>query len=208
MTGLFPPLPVFIDLTGRAVVLLSGDVEAAAVARRLLDAGAGVTVIHPAPGVEIAALAPAARLLARRWRTADLAGAALVIAAGGDRRRARIAARAARALFLALNDPEHSDIQLGSSLAQGPLAFGVAAAGAAPVIGDVVVRRLEAFLPPGYGQFLEAAGRAAAEITTAYAGETARDAFWRATAEAAFDHARVSPQTDWDRWLADRLAPR
>ncbi|TPW02522.1 MAG: hypothetical protein FD124_3370, partial [Alphaproteobacteria bacterium] len=49
MTSLFPLLPVFLDLTGRAVVLLSAEAGLAPLARRFLDAGAGVTAIDPSP---------------------------------------------------------------------------------------------------------------------------------------------------------------
>lgn len=205
MTSLFPPLPVFLDLTGRAVVLLAGDAGAAALARTLLDAGAGVTVVDPAPSGEMRALAPSVRLIERRWRAADLAGATLVTAPRTEIRRARQAARAARALFLAPGEPGFSDIQMGSAVAQGPLALGVFAAGAAPAVGEAIARRIEAAAPPGYGGFLEAAARLADAAENALPDAVARDAFWRATAEAAFDHARGDAPEDWDAWIVARF---
>lgn len=205
MTSLFPFLPVFLDLTGRAVVLLNGDAPAADLARRFLDAGAGVTVVSPEPVPDMQALTPSVRLLERRWRAADLTGAALVVAPQTDRRRAKAAARVARALFLAIDDPALSDIHLGSAVAKGPLAFGVTTAGASPVIGDVIARRLEAAVPPAYRGFLEAAARAAQIAGAELVDAASRDAFWRATAEAAFDIASEAPETDWDLWIARRF---
>lgn len=205
MTSLFPPLPVFLDLTGRAVVLLAADEATADLARRLLDAGAGVTVIAPEPSEAMRALSPSIRLVARRWRSADLAGATLVAAPRSEARRARQAARAARALFLAPGEPGLSDILLGSAVAHGPLALGVSAAGAAPAVGEVIARRIEAAVPAGFGGFLEAAARLAAEAETVLPDPAARDSFWREAAEAAFDHARGGGAEEWESWIASRF---
>jgi len=149
MTSLFPLLPVFLDLTGRAAVLLSAEAGLASLARRLLDSGAGVTAIDPEPSSALVALAPSVRIIARRWRSSDLVGAALVVAGSAERRpaRAKAAARAVRALFLTHDDPALSDILLGSAMARGPLAFGVTAAGIAPAVGDAIVRRFAAAVP-------------------------------------------------------------
>lgn len=205
MTSLFPPLPVFLDLTGRAVVLLSADAAAAELARTLLDAGAGVTAIDPEPSDAMRALSPSVRLVERRWRSADLAGATLVAAPRTEARRARQAARAVRALFLAPGEPGLSDILLGSAVAHGPLALGVSAAGAAPAVGAVIARRIEAAVPPGYDGFLAAAARLAAEVEAVLPDPAARDSFWRETAEAAFDQARVGGEEDWAAWIAARF---
>lgn len=205
MTSLFPPLPVFLDLTGRAVVLLAADAAAAELARTLLDAGAGVTVIDPAPSEAMRALAPSIRLVERRWRSADLAGATLVAAPRTEPRRARQGARAARALFLAPGEPGLSDILLGSAVAHGPLALGVSAAGAAPAVGEVIARRIEAVVPPGYGGFLEAAARLSEEAEALLPDPAARDSFWRETAEAAFEQARGGGAEDWGSWIASRF---
>lgn len=115
MSGLFPYLPVFLDLAGRGVVLLAGVPDAPAVARRFLDAGAAVTVIDPEPADAIAALSPPIRLLRRRWRAADMAGAALVVC-GPDEPRAGAARQAARtvgAMFGLMGNPDGSEMMFG-----------------------------------------------------------------------------------------------
>ena len=115
MSGLFPYLPVFLDLAGRGVVLLAGVPDASAVARRFLDAGAAVTVIDPEPPVAMAELSPPIRLLRRRWRAADMTGAALVVCGPGEHRAAaaRQAARAAGAMFGLMGDPDRSEMMFG-----------------------------------------------------------------------------------------------
>lgn len=205
MTSLFPLLPVFLDLTGRAVVLLSAEAGLAPLARRFLDAGAGVTAIDPAPSVEMAALQPSLRILARRWRSSDMSGAALVVAGADEARGARIAARSARALFASLGDPGHSDVLLGSTVALGSLAIGVTAAGAAPGVGEAIAKRVEAVVPEGYGQFLEAAARTHDKVVSAMPDPAARKAFWQHAAGAAFERRGQDVVGDWDAWILQRL---
>lgn len=207
MTSLFPLLPVFLDLTGRAAVLLSAEAGLAPLARRLLDSGAGVTVIDPEPSPAVAALIPSVRIIARRWRSSDLVGAALVVAGSAERRpaRAKAAARSVRALFLTHGDPALSDILLGSAVARGPLAIGVTATGIAPAVGDAIARRFEAAVPQGYGRFLEAAARAVGRLEGAIPDSSQRDAFWQAAAESAFEGAQSAEVEDWDGWIAARI---
>jgi uroporphyrin-III C-methyltransferase / precorrin-2 dehydrogenase / sirohydrochlorin ferrochelatase len=207
MTSLFPLLPVFLDLTGRAVVLLSAEAAFAPLARRLLDAGAGVTAIDPAPSGEMAALRPSVRILSRRWRSSDMAGATLVVAGADESRtgRARAATRGARALFASLGDLADPDVLLGSTVARGSLAIGVTAAGAAPGVGEAIARKFEAAVPEGYGRFLEAAARAHESVTQAMPDAAARNAFWRYVAEAAFEHRGANAIDDWDAWILARI---
>jgi uroporphyrin-III C-methyltransferase / precorrin-2 dehydrogenase / sirohydrochlorin ferrochelatase len=207
MTSLFPLLPVFLDLTGRAVVLLSAEAGLAPLARRFLDAGAGVTAIDPAPAAEMAALHPSLRILTRRWRSLDMHGATLVVAGSGETRagRARSAARSARALFASLGDLAHPDVLLGSTVARGSLAIGVTAAGAAPGVGEAIARRFEASVPDGYGRFLEAAARVHEAVAGVMPDAAACKAFWQRVAEAAFEHEESADIGDWDAWILARL---
>ncbi|MGE3143349.1 MAG: bifunctional precorrin-2 dehydrogenase/sirohydrochlorin ferrochelatase, partial [Hyphomonadaceae bacterium] len=162
MRGLFPHFPVFIDVMGRPAALLGGDATMAEIAQRLLDSGAGVAVFDPAPGVEISALEGHVRLHRRRWRAADLRGAALVIAAAGEPRpqRARLAAKGAQAIFCQIGAAAQSDSALGAVVLRGPLAIGVAAHGLAPELEAAMRGRLEAALPAGLAEFFAAAAAA------------------------------------------------
>jgi uroporphyrin-III C-methyltransferase / precorrin-2 dehydrogenase / sirohydrochlorin ferrochelatase len=205
MGGLFPFLPVFVDLAGRAAVLLSGDAELVPIARRLLDAGAGVTVIDRVVAPAMAELAPSVRLVQRRWRPLDMSGAALVVAGAGEKRpgRARTAAKAAGAMFTMSGASERSEVIFGAAAAWGPVAIGVTASGLAPGLGEAMARRLEAAVPPSYAGFLAAAARLRGAIDRDLADQEKRDAFWRAAAAEAFD---ATPLEDggWDAWLNAR----
>ena len=78
--------PVFLDLEGRACVVVGAGRIARAKAESLLEAGADVTVVAPEIGRELADHAAARRLkvVEREFRDSDLAGAFLVIAATDD----------------------------------------------------------------------------------------------------------------------------
>ncbi|HVY83736.1 MAG TPA: hypothetical protein VG943_01275 [Caulobacterales bacterium] len=204
MSNLFPLFPVFLDLAGRAVVLLDGDEGVALLARQLLAAGASVSVFDPAPSDAMRALAPPVRLKLRRWRPADFAGARLVIAGPMEPRPLRVqtAAHGVGAAFHVLGAPEQSDLALGGVSARGALSFGVSAPGVPAALADVVQARLEEALPAGLSDFFDAAQRARAEVERGIPDADARDRFWSALGEAAL-HAPT--QSDWDGFIAARL---
>ena len=206
MSGLFPFLPVFVDLAGRAAILLAGDAELAPIARRLLDAGAVVTAIDREMSAEMLELEPSMRLLRRHWRPLDMMGAALVVAGAAERRpaRARAAAKAAGAIFTMPGASARSEVIFGAAAAWGPVAIGVAASGLAPGLGEAMAQRLEAAVPPSYAGFLAAAARLRDVIDSAIVDATKRDAFWRSAAVDAFD-ARPDSDGEWDAWLSERL---
>lgn len=205
MTGLFPYLPVFLDLAGRAAVLLSGAPTLAPIARRLLDAGAGVTVLDPAPSAEMAVLGASLRLLERRWRASDFVGATLVVAGPGERRmaRARLAARNAGALFIAHGADEATDVTFGAAAVEGPLAIGVTVSGLSPALGETMAQRLRSVVPAPYAAFLSAAAAMNDAVRRALPDAEVREGFWRLAARDAFD---ASP-ADWNSWIAARLDP-
>lgn len=195
MASLFPLLPVFLDLAGRAAILLSAEAACAPLARQLLEAGASVTLIDPAPSAVAEALSPPARLLRRRWRPTDLRGAAIVVAGPGERRakRAQLAARASHAIFLTLGSADFSDVVFGEGAARGPLALALAAPGLPSALNQALLARLDVAAPARLAGFFDAAARS---------GARARDSgFWSDTLNAAL----IASPADWDQWLAERL---
>ena len=90
----FPRFPLFLDLTGRLCVVVGGGAVGARRAGVLAQFGAAVRVIDPAP----VPLPPGVEHLPRAYRPGDLSGAALAVAATGDRAVNRAVGEAARAL--------------------------------------------------------------------------------------------------------------
>src|SRR5437667_11610716 len=115
-------LPLFLNLTGRTVVLVGGGRVAAGKLRQLLAAGANVTVVAPEIRDEIIALVgrpfegrldgepERLALHARPFEASDLDGAWLVVAAATpDVNRAVAAAAETRHLFVnAVDDPPNA----------------------------------------------------------------------------------------------------
>ena len=76
-------LPLFLDVTNRAVVLVGGGPVAAAKLEQLLDAGAVVRIVSPhvVAKVESAVASGYATLARRRFMPSDLDGVWLAVAA-------------------------------------------------------------------------------------------------------------------------------
>lgn len=199
MAGLFPLAPVFMDLAGRAVALLSAGAPLVPLAERFAASGASVTAFDPGPDPAMAQLR-GVRIVARRWRSADLKGVTLVVAGISDRRpaRARAAAKAARAVFLAPGAPAYSDLVLAEAVQAGPLTIGIGPAGLPAGLDGWMIDRLRAASAPLAG-FLAAAARMGPEVE-ARLGPAAAAAFWVAAAQAASQ----AQCPDWDAWLLKR----
>lgn len=206
MSTLFPALPVFMDLIGRAVIILSGDRHGVNLARDCLQAGAGVTIIHPEPSPEAEALA-GVKLVRRAWRAADFRNAALVAAGCDERRmaRARASAKAAKAIFMALDRGPGADVTVGETAAIGPFTIGVAGAGLPTPLLALLRRRLEAAVPQALGPFLDAAAQAP-DPGIYGAAASARWAETLAAAIAVIDGQAPAP-AEWSHFVAARLAP-
>jgi siroheme synthase-like protein len=205
MSTLFPALPVFMDLIGRSVIILTGDRHGVNLARDCLQAGAGVTIIHPAPSLEAEALT-GVRLVRRAWRAADFRKAALVAAGSDERRmaRARASAKAAKAIFMALDRGPGADVTIGETAAIGPFTIGVAGAGLPAPLLALLRRRLEAAVPAALGPFLDAAAQAP---DPGIYGATA-SARWAEALAAALDvvEGHAPAPADWTHFVASRLA--
>jgi uroporphyrin-III C-methyltransferase / precorrin-2 dehydrogenase / sirohydrochlorin ferrochelatase len=203
MDGLFPHFPVFFDLVGRPVAILGGDPALAEIARTLISAGAGVSVYDPDGAPAMADMASSLRIVMRRWRSADLRGAALVIAGAHEPRpgRARLAAKNAHAVFAMLGAPHYSDFDFGAQLAQGALSIAVSAAGLPRALEDAVRAHMAAALPAHFSAFLAAAARKQADVAAKLTDEQARAQFWSRRGREAL--AAAPP--DWDAWIDAEL---
>ncbi|MDX2236415.1 MAG: hypothetical protein NW203_02515 [Hyphomonadaceae bacterium] len=197
MTGLFPTLPVFLDLAGRAVIVIGAHAALDDLAERCAACGAGVRRFA----------ARSANGGRRTWRAADLRGAALVAMAPDAPRatRARLAARAAGAMFVKIDAPAHSDIALGAAGARGMVSIGVDASGAPGAVARAVERAVTRRLPPQIEPFAAAAAACADLVRDTLTDAVRTDAFWRALAEEAWSHDG-DDAPDWRAIIRARLS--
>ena len=151
--------PVALILDGRRCLVVGGGLIADGKLDALLASGARVTVVSPDVRPRIAELAADRRLtLVRRlFQPADLDGAFLVIAATDDRDvNAAIArqARAAGILVNAVDDPPYCDFYAVSIVRRGNLQLAISTNGDSPAFARWLRERLDATVPPEYGDLL------------------------------------------------------
>jgi siroheme synthase-like protein len=141
-------LPLFLNLTGRAVVLVGGGPVAAAKLRQLMAAGADVRVIAPDVTGEIAAT-PGITVETRPFEPVDLDVAWLVVAAATpDVNRQVAEAAEARRLFVnAVDDPANASAFLSGVVRRDGVTLAISTSGAAPALAALLREGLDALLP-------------------------------------------------------------
>jgi uroporphyrin-III C-methyltransferase/precorrin-2 dehydrogenase/sirohydrochlorin ferrochelatase len=147
-------LPLFLNLSGRAVVLVGGGPVATAKLQTLLAAGARVRIVAPDVAEEIAvivaALSQHAVTIAQRpFEPADLDGAWLVVAAATPavNRQVAEAAEARRIFVNAVDDPANATAFLSGVIHRDGVTLGISTSGAAPALTALLREGLDALLP-------------------------------------------------------------
>lgn len=126
----------------------------------LLDAGAAVTVIDPAPSAPVQRRIEEGALdwVNRTYQPGDLDGAVLVIVTEGDseaKQQVWDEAQERNVLINTTGDPAHSTFSNGATLRRGPLVVSVSTSGAAPALSVRLKEQLEADFGSEYERFLD-----------------------------------------------------
>ena len=161
--------PIVLDVTDRRCLVVGGGPIAEGKVRGLLAAGARVTVVSPTLTPALATLAAEGRIThrARGYAEGDLEGAALALAATGDRAvsTAVLAEGRARGVWVnAADDPERCDFFLPAVLRRGALAVAVSTGGASPALTRAVRDELERRLPAELGDLVEVVAEVRREL--------------------------------------------
>ena len=103
-------LPLFLNLAGRAVLLVGGGRVATAKLQQLLAAGARVRVVAPEISLEILGTSPHVQFAQRPFEPADVDGVWLVVAAATPSVNREVAAVAEtqRVFVNAVDDPANA----------------------------------------------------------------------------------------------------
>jgi uroporphyrin-III C-methyltransferase/precorrin-2 dehydrogenase/sirohydrochlorin ferrochelatase len=131
--------PAFLDLRGRRVVVVGGGAIAEQKVHGLIEAGARVTVVSPetTPGLSHLEARASVEIRRRRYRTGDLAGAWLAIAATDDRAaNAAVWAEAEQqgVLLNAVDDVDHCSFIAPAVHREGDITVAVSTAGKSPAL--------------------------------------------------------------------------
>ncbi|MBI2868661.1 MAG: bifunctional precorrin-2 dehydrogenase/sirohydrochlorin ferrochelatase [Chloroflexi bacterium] len=161
--------PVFLNLKDQRCVVVGGGEVAGRKVAALLDCAAAVTVVSDrlCDGLERLAGSGAITAVRRPYRTGDLAGARLVVAATDDRAanlRAAEDARAVGALVNVVDDPADSDFIAPSCLRRGPVTVAVSTGGLSPALARRIRERLETEVGEEYAALARLVGEARARL--------------------------------------------
>lgn len=172
--------PLFLQLSGRPVVVFGGGAVAERKVNRLLQAGAEVTVVAPNITKNLAALVKAQRIkhLHRGYRPEDLKGYILAFAATNDELiNARIAQEAGvRDILVNVADrPELCSFILPSVLTRGDLILAVSTSGKSPALAKKIREDLEDYFGPEYEIYLQLIAQARERALTEVPDQSRRE---------------------------------
>jgi len=152
--------PIMLKLQGRRAVVIGAGAVGLRRARRLVEAGADVTLA--APEIPAGADTSGMTVLRHSYHREILNGAFVVLACTDDRAvNSRIAAdaRLAGAMVNVADGPEDCDFFLPAVIDEGDVVVAVGTGGSAPALAVEIRNRLADALPPRVGKFAEAIGR-------------------------------------------------
>ncbi|WP_338722873.1 siroheme synthase CysG [Devosia sp. XK-2] len=134
--------------------------------------GEGSVILHP-----------------RLWTPADLENAALAIADIEDDAETQAFAAAAKVAAVPYNvidRPEFCQFQFGAIVNRSPVVVGISTAGAAPILGQAVRRRIETLLPQTLTLWAQLAAKLRETVMGKLSAGPQRRTFWERLAENAF----------------------
>ena len=201
-------LPIFLELSGKATVVVGGGVAAARRVEHLIKAGARVTTFAPALSDDFRELldAPTFRHEARNPEPADFEDCALCFVAVEDERLAAevwAAAKGAGVLINVADRPQFCDFIMPSIVDREPLVIAISTGGASPILGRMLKARLESLIPAAYGRLAQLTGGFRGAVAEAIASPTMRRRFWETALEGSIAERALAGD---DRGAAAELA--
>lgn len=187
--------PAFLELRGRAVLVVGGGEVALRKVQALLAAGARPEVVAERCHPELERLAGAGelRLERRAYRAGEAAGRALVFAATDDEAlNRRIAADAGEGWVNVADDPELSSFHVPAALREGEVTLAVSTGGASPLLARRLRERLERVVTPGLGRAAARLGALRGEVMRRWPREDERRAFWHDLITQEFLEAAIA----------------
>jgi uroporphyrin-III C-methyltransferase/precorrin-2 dehydrogenase/sirohydrochlorin ferrochelatase len=176
-------MPLYIDLRGKAVLVVGGGEVASRKVRLLRSAGARVSVLAPIFDRNIEALAAegGVDLMTGVFEPAAVAGQRLVVAATDDREANHAVARAAESAGILCNvvdDGDASSAIVPSIVDRSPLVVAISTGGAAPMLARAVRERIESQLDETTGALASLLQRWRTRITQSIHDSARRREFY------------------------------
>ena len=171
--------PIFLNLSGRKVVVVGGGGVAERKVRTLLQYGAKVVVVSPGLTSRLTGLARKGSIHYRKrtYRAQDLQGTTLVLATTDDRQAQKMIARDARRRRILVNVADRvelCDFIAPSILKRGDLTVAFSTGGASPGLAQKLRRDLGQQFGQAYADFLRWMGPVRQEILRAIPSQIKR----------------------------------
>jgi precorrin-2 dehydrogenase/sirohydrochlorin ferrochelatase len=156
--------PAFLKLAGRRCLIVGAGPVAEEKIEGLLRTGAEIRVVAPRATPRIRAWAREKKLRwdARKFRSSDLAGAFLAVAAtSSPALHAQIYRQARRRNVLcnAVDDPEHCGFYYGAVVRRGALQIAISTGGHSPALAQRLKKQIERDYGAEYEAWLEELGK-------------------------------------------------
>ncbi len=176
-------LPIFLDVKNSKIIIDGGTMVAARRAERALQAGARVFVFDPKLSDEFSPLLDNKNLthIPRLAKEEDFLGCKIAFGASEDENRDRFLVKAAKkagALVNIADKPEFCDFISPSIVDRNPLIIAISSSGKTPVIARILRARIEALIPPIYGDLASFLGKFREIIANKITNSTNRRYFW------------------------------
>lgn len=147
--------PLFIELSGRKVLITGGGRNAERKAEILLRFGAAVTLVTPSPPDGCIRMADGGRisLLTRDYRTEDLEGAALAVSVSEDRTTNERIYADAVSCGIPVNVEDRTELctfLFPAVVSRGDFAVGITTSGSYPALSRYARETAEAVFPESY----------------------------------------------------------
>jgi precorrin-2 dehydrogenase/sirohydrochlorin ferrochelatase len=153
------------QLKDKHALVVGGGQVASSRVEHVLAAGAKVTVISPAEGLNehTKSLIDDNHIIFRdrTFLSTDLDDVDMVLTAIDDVELSRQIGASCRARRIPVNvadDPSYCDFYFGSQIRQGPLQIMVSTNGKSPKLANIIRRRIEESIPEGAGEAIEKVG--------------------------------------------------
>ncbi|MGY6704433.1 siroheme synthase CysG [Roseinatronobacter sp.] len=161
--------PMFLQMTGRDVVIVGGGEQAAQKARLILKTEARIVLVAPDLDPELTALVRDGRAVQVTTLSVNVfRGAALVFVATGCvglDYAAHALAKEAGAMVNVVDRPALCDATTPSIVDRDPVVVAISTEGTAPVLARQIKSKMETLLEPGLGGLAALAGRLRPEVS-------------------------------------------
>jgi len=178
--------PFFARLHGIRCLVVGGGEVAARKVKRLLQAGADITILAPEIHADLVQLAAdrALNLRHERFSPECVTEYQLIIAATSDfgvNREVAEAARDAQRFCNVVDDRELSTVIVPAVIDRSPLLIAVTTGGNSPVLATRIRQELEALYPPAIARLAAFTGEWRAAVQEKIEGTAERRRFWQST---------------------------